>query len=347
MFLKTHKTGSSSIHNALWRYANTHNLLVALMQIMDVNITESFNRNMVVEPEIVERKLNTTFSMIVEHMIFNETEVAAIMPEDTVYVTVLRDPVSQFKSMYNFYKPIRSDCFDNESLSSFADALLLAIQNRTSTSWGRFNCRSGNKGRNQMSLDLGLDPTLFDYPPAVRHLIDDIDRRFDLVMITERMDESTILLKHLLCWSTRDVIFFNVYRRVNSAEEDRLTPEQEDALRRLNHADNLLYQHFANKLDNAVREFGNERMVEEVNQLRKERKRLFDDCVGSLTPQEGVLYTPIYVMNVKKETHDPELCNLLTNSDDLHLPTLRKQETQLKDAFLAFLSKEVLVPGRH
>lgn len=42
----------------------------------------------------------------------------------------------------------------------------------------------------------------------LRQAIEDLDQRFDLVMVSEYLDESLILLRHLLCWSLHDVVGF-------------------------------------------------------------------------------------------------------------------------------------------
>ena len=58
---------------------------------------------------------------------------------------------------------------------------------------------------NQMALNLGLSSDSFDDEEAVDKLIESIEKDFDLVMITERMDESLILLRHLLCWPMENI----------------------------------------------------------------------------------------------------------------------------------------------
>lgn len=57
-----------------------------------------------------------------------------------------------------------------------------------------------------MAYDLGFnnsDPT----PQYVNEAIAAMDARFDLVMITDRFEESIILMRDLLCMSEEDVIY--------------------------------------------------------------------------------------------------------------------------------------------
>ncbi len=62
-----------------------------------------------------------------------------------------------------------------------------------------------------MMFDLGMNVSDFTKPFTVKEYIDKLDSIFDLVMLSEKMDESLVLLKHLLCWTTDDVIAFKVF----------------------------------------------------------------------------------------------------------------------------------------
>lgn len=51
-------------------------------------------------------------------------------------------------------------------------------------------------GRNQMLADFGVRLEDFDNPEAVHKRINEIDLTFDLLLVSERMEESLILLKY-------------------------------------------------------------------------------------------------------------------------------------------------------
>ena len=60
-----------------------------------------------------------------------------------------------------------------------------------------------------MAFDLGFnntDPT----PEYTAAAIQKMDKRFDLVMITDRFEESIILMRDLLCMSEDDVIYLGM-----------------------------------------------------------------------------------------------------------------------------------------
>lgn len=99
--LKTHKTASSTLQNILTRYAITHNLFVGL-PATSFNFKsvkgKRFNRKF-----MMEVPPNRSLNMLLHHMRFNKTEIEAIMPKDTVYLTILREPSAQFESAFTYY----------------------------------------------------------------------------------------------------------------------------------------------------------------------------------------------------------------------------------------------------
>ena len=42
--------------------------------------------------------------IVAEHIMYNKKEFQYTMPKDTVYISSLREPVSHFKSIVNFFK---------------------------------------------------------------------------------------------------------------------------------------------------------------------------------------------------------------------------------------------------
>jgi galactosylceramide sulfotransferase len=63
-----------------------------------------------------------------------------------------------------------------------------------------------------MLWDLGMDVKLQEDQSELRKEIEYLENQFDLVMISERFDESLIVLKEKLCWDLEDVIYLNVRR---------------------------------------------------------------------------------------------------------------------------------------
>ncbi|CAL4133255.1 unnamed protein product, partial [Meganyctiphanes norvegica] len=72
--------------------------------------------------------------------------------------------------------------------------------------------RIGIYGKNQMLFDLGYPDTIDK--TYIYQILKELEQTFQLVMISDRLDESLILLRHLLCWEIDDVITFTKNARI-------------------------------------------------------------------------------------------------------------------------------------
>ena len=82
-------------------------------------------------------------------------------------------------------------------------------------------------------------------------MIDKIDNEFDLVLISEKFDESMILLANTLCWPLDYVKSFTLNAR-KSIHKVILSSDEQNILKSWQQGDLLLYNHFKNKLDQQV-----------------------------------------------------------------------------------------------
>lgn len=220
------------------------------------------------------------------------------MPPDTIYVTILRDPIALFESMYSYF-----------DLKSFYKFDFKQFDSPSLNDLPSFSKRFANRiGPNQMLFDLGFDG---NRSTNLKPYLDYLNSVFDLVMIEEHIDESLVLLKNLLCWSLDDVVAFRVNARIRRDEIGQLAVER---IRRLNAADVQLYDFFLEKFKQRVNEFGKERLEREVQQLRSRRRKWFDECVDTRkTKQTLKLSNSVRLNIVQFVTKNEDLtCRLLT-----------------------------------
>ena len=135
----------------------------------------------------------------------------------------------------------------------------------------------GRYGPNTMLFDMGhhIHPNMT--ASEVQHAIDSADKFFDLVLIAEKLDESLIFLKELLCWDYSDIVFFTKNARREEMKKE-LSSNSVKNLRRLQSADILLYDYFLAKHNQAVLRYGVNKMAYEVSVLRSLRQNMFDEC---------------------------------------------------------------------
>lgn len=200
VFLKTHKAASSTIQNIFLRYGVNHRKVFVLPSRHNyLGHPQPFRRSLVPRP----RDFGHSYNILTHHTRLDYEEIRALMPNDTFWVTILRNPIDLFESMFNYYKMDRFWKFKLEQLS-FPDA---EIPPQVTTQ--RY---VGKIGWNQMLFDLGMKTSDMLNREKITRYIEFIDSIFDLVMISEKMDESLVLLKNALCWGVDDVVAFKVRR---------------------------------------------------------------------------------------------------------------------------------------
>nr|KAG5690209.1 hypothetical protein BaRGS_019005 [Batillaria attramentaria] len=99
---QVHKSGSTTVANILARYAVAHDLNIALPDRQPgsgrYNYFRSLNRTNV-KPVGVGQEYNVLFN----HMIYNRKALDLLMPPDTFYCAIMRQPESRFLSAINYY----------------------------------------------------------------------------------------------------------------------------------------------------------------------------------------------------------------------------------------------------
>ncbi|KAG8188768.1 hypothetical protein JTE90_012239 [Oedothorax gibbosus] len=308
VFLKTHKCASSSVQNIFNRYGYRRKLNFVLPPRGGSYIghPEPFNWSMV--PDAT--KFGIRYNILTHHCRLNYDEMRRKMSADVVFVTIVRSPVELFESLFSFY-----------SLQMFYRERFDTLGKHAKPA-GAYAARMGGKiGFNQMLFDLGMDEKGFENASLVHDYVLFLDSVFDLVMVRERMDESLVLLKDLLCWDTDDVVVFQLNAR-NKRYKRKLSPDLLQRLEKFNSADILLYRHFVRRLNARIAEFGHERMAEAVEELRNRTRMWYDVCVQKQDFQSKIINSKRYftnkmVMAYVKKNQLNATCDDLTTSEPI------------------------------
>ncbi|KAM7043603.1 galactose-3-O-sulfotransferase 2 isoform 1-T1 [Acridotheres tristis] len=275
MFLKTHKTASSTVLNIMFRFAERYNLTVALpaAQLFHLGYPKTFVAHFVEGFETIGQNYN----IMCNHLRFNPLEVKRVMAANTFYFSILRNPIPLLESSYIYYKnnvpAFRSSKNVNEFLAS------------PTKYYHPADYRENIYARNIMWFDFGYDNNAEDDKNYTQAVLEEIEQNFHLILIADYFDESMILLKHALCWDLDDVIYF----KLNSRSQDTvqtLTPESEEQIKAWCSLDWKLYLHFNQSFWRRIEEtIGLEVLEKEVDHLRSRQKELMETC---LSEQEAV-----------------------------------------------------------
>lgn len=288
MFIKTQRCGSSTIQNILMRYGLEKHLYFVLPEDMG-SPHEHFKAEIVLQNM---RNIDGKYNILAHRARYDPVEIKKLLPPvETLYVTILRDPAAMFESMYNFY---HLDLV-YESLT-LIDILNSSYSNNKEILGHRSPI---GFGLNQMSFDLGLNESMFDNEEAIEDFIILVRQDFDLVMITEYMEVSLVLLADLMDWPLERVVHLNHMMRQES-KVHQLEEADKTLLRDLNLPDHVLYKYFLEELKKKIGGYGIPRMQKQVAKLINLNNEFSFSCVEEVTVyDESVSYLPKQVVDSK------------------------------------------------
>lgn len=230
LFLKVHKTGSSTLLNIIYRYGLHNKLIFALPKNSNYfnHVSNKFNSSCIAP---IPKEFH--YDILCNHAIYNRTTFRPLFPNDTFYFSILRHPFMQFVSASRYYGLI-----NNKKLQVAKPYQEFLLNRKNFTFPLGYNFYD-----NRMSYDLGLESKHFHDTRKIREFIEMLDKDFKLILISEYFDESLVLLRRHLCWTMKDIISFrmnvnhNHYNYSFSVEEFSLHRNQTTA-------DYMIYEHY-------------------------------------------------------------------------------------------------------
>ncbi|XP_066050184.1 galactose-3-O-sulfotransferase 2 isoform X2 [Chamaea fasciata] len=275
MFLKTHKTASSTVLNIMFRFAERYKLTVALPadQFFHLGYPMTFVARFVEGFETIGQNYN----IMCNHLRFNPLEVKRVMAANTFYFSILRNPIPLLESSYIYYKNNVPAFRSSKNVKEFVAS--------PTKYYHPADYRENIYARNIMWFDFGYNNNAEDDTKYTQAVLEEIEQNFHLILIADYFDESMILLKHALCWDLDDVIYF----KLNSRSQDTvqtLSPESEEQIKAWCSLDWKLYLHFNQSFWRRIEQtIGLVVLKKEVDLLRTRQKELMEAC---LSEQEAV-----------------------------------------------------------
>eukprot|EP00058_Branchiostoma_floridae_P003073 XP_002588561.1 hypothetical protein BRAFLDRAFT_79511 [Branchiostoma floridae] len=131
--------------------------------------------------------------------------------------------------------------------------------------------------RNFMSFDLGYPAEAAEDMERARRYVSELQADFTLVMLLDYFDESYVLLKRLMCWELRDILYVTKNNRSYSFKEYTPSEKELEELRRWKAVDYLLYDTFNKSLWEKIAAQGPD-FYEEVEFLKDVNGRVNTYC---------------------------------------------------------------------
>ncbi|XP_063878126.1 galactose-3-O-sulfotransferase 3-like [Scylla paramamosain] len=197
--------------NILFRYGEKHKLYFALLEEENYfgDGKRTFKADMVWSPPL-DKVVPNIFAI---HTRWDHTEEKKVMPEDSVFFTIVWEPTALFLSLFDFYNKTVGVTLDQYVKQVPVDGMRIL----------------GYLGYNQMSWDFGMSLQHTNNLSAVREMsllslkvstfklsgyplyeVNRVDEQFGLVLVADRMGESLVLLANYLCWELSDVLVLRV-----------------------------------------------------------------------------------------------------------------------------------------
>lgn len=265
-FLKMHKCSSSSVQNILMRFGQERELDFVLPKEGNyLGSPKPFSQDVI--PDDL-RTPNGKYNILTHHSRWSRVGVSDAMYPGTLWVTILRNPASLYESLYSYYHLNKTVGVTFRELAQDP----LKYPKAFST---RLNSRIGV---NQMCWDLGLEPKHFNNNAEITHLINRVSDSFDLVMISDFMEASLVLLADAMHWPLETVASLKLNSRPDS-DRHFLTAFETRNLLALNSADAKIYDFFLLKFKKSILKYGRKKMISDVHRLIHLNNKLYHDCV--------------------------------------------------------------------
>ncbi|XP_062439088.1 galactose-3-O-sulfotransferase 2-like [Rhea pennata] len=278
VFLKVHKSASSTVMNILFRFGEMHNLTFAfpLKGGSQLFYPHHFLARFV---QGFSPGNGPQFNILCHHMRFLQSEVQRVVPSTAIYFSILRNPVQLMESSFVYYK----------GTSAFSRAH--SLEEFLSQPYRFYNPAASDShyARNLMTFDFGFNPDGDISPKRVQLMLKAIEASFDLLLISEYFDESMVLLKEILCWDLDSVVSFPLNSR-DSSTRSPLSDSMVEKIKDWNRLDWEIYIHFNKTFWERIdRDIGRERMQQEVRALQERQAELARICLqerGSVAPKD-------------------------------------------------------------
>ncbi|XP_077996361.1 galactosylceramide sulfotransferase-like [Glandiceps talaboti] len=269
VFLKTHKTASTTTNTIIQRYGLRHQLIFALPSgNQKFNENKYFSRDMLFEKTPKEN--GSVFNMLANHLIYNRIELEKVVP-NAKYITIIREPVSKFESTFGYYDVprglhLRPGVNQLETFMSNPDLY-----------FKRYTSIMKNQLRNGMMFTLGFNHKYDNDKEMIDRTIQKLEDELDLVMLTDYYDESLLLMKKLLCWDFDDILYipkghrsFNRRYKVSKTLAERIS--------KWNNADVQLYKHFNETFWKKMEDYGPD-FDKDLKKFRERQNKFYNECV--------------------------------------------------------------------
>eukprot|EP00106_Octopus_bimaculoides_P008604 XP_014776046.1 PREDICTED: galactose-3-O-sulfotransferase 2-like [Octopus bimaculoides] len=291
VFIKCMKCATETMATVIRRFGYTRNLSFVLPIGTHIYLGWPYLMEKIDYRPPFCKNCSTAYNILMEHAIYNRSIMRSLMPKDTVYISIIREPYDRFLSTFHYFK-IKDYVVLNETdyVSQYLNNYHKYEAIYKSKTFSEHYCipRNFSLTENLMAHCLGVPlgfpagrKSIASYSTGeITRYLQDLDNDFSLVMIVEYFDESLILLRRLMCWKMKDIIFRRVniggYRKTN-ASNNRQTEQNRQLYKSYSRIDYILYNYFKRVLLEKIKQQTPD-FFDEVNHFRKVESEVTEFC---------------------------------------------------------------------
>ena len=268
VFLKIHKAASGTATSLFFRFGITRKLKFVLPKYLNIISSSDSIKDRYIHP-----RLNQSFDIMTSHMIYNRTAVEKYVAKDAVYIGILREPYQQFKSSMNYMQP--KYVYNLSTTSPIQEYLKDPLKyERKNTRGPRFSWIN-----NRQAVEFGFsdNAVMSKTRTAIDHYIQKLNNEFHIVLIAEYFDESIILLRRMLNWNIKDILFRSLHIRGWDRKITLPRPRDRELFRKWASVDYALYDFFFKRLWQQIKMAGSD-FFDEVLYFKQVRAEADDFC---------------------------------------------------------------------
>lgn len=281
LYLKTHKTGSSTLAGILWRQiCSSSEANCFLPSFNNPGKVWDFDKYSDRSYALSVKGTNGDtypFDAWLYHAKMHPF-LTKIVKQPHLLISAVRNPVDRFRSAWKWYK--HEDSL-KVSLVEFLHSLSDGDEYKLSLSKKLFKYRTGLDATTEELIGHDSKASEDDFLTEFIHLLISMVEEKTFIVVTDRFDESILVLQRLLRNSPKCMSSYYITQKVNHSGSISLTAAESETLRRIQPFDSKLFE-VANKvLDRYIDSIGRTTFQKELAQYQNELSEVQRCCEQS------------------------------------------------------------------
>ena len=233
-FLKVHKAGSSTLQNIFFRFGLKRNLTFVLPK----------NRYHFNIDETLPVRTGRHYDILAIHSTYKKEKYDKILPSDKVNIAIVREPIDRLVSAAYYYRDVIGSLYLKKiPRETFIQDLILNPE--------KYDKRIFSETKNAMGRDFGFRRSIsVTDSDKISMTLNFLEKEFVLVLLTERFEESLVLMKRHLNWDLSDILY--IARNTHAHQLVNISEKLREKYKKTSFMDFAIYNHFKKIFDDKI-----------------------------------------------------------------------------------------------